>query len=163
MGKWTEIAKTLPKRQEDETPWRLKVNAIKDASRAKPTPEVLSAYRDLRAKKEALEAEVSALNAHILAAEELLADAYQSTGRETPFYFEDGARVEVNDAVAFQVEDSEKLMAWVHQEKLERLLSLPAPTRDSIARQRLEGNQSLPDGMKASAYSQVRFVSPRKK
>jgi len=71
--------------------------------------------------------------------------------------------VEVNDAVAFSVEDSEKLMAWIRQEKLERLLTLAAPTRDSIARQLLEDNKALPDGMKASAYAQVRFVKARKK
>jgi len=165
MGKWTEIAKTLPRRQEEESPFRLKVNAHKESARRNGiagVEPVKAAYRVARSKKEELEARVSELNAEILACEELLADDATATGRETPYYYEDGARVEVNPSVAFSVEDAEKLMAWVRTNKLERLLSLNAQTRDSIARQRLESGEALPDGVKASAYSAVRFVKPKK-
>jgi hypothetical protein len=166
MGKSTEVAKTLPRRPEVESAWRMKVNGLKDAARSAGLTEserIKAAYRKLRAVKDELEAAVSENNSAIAAAEELLVEDYTATKRETPYYFDDGARVEVNDALAFQVEDADALMAWVHQEKLERLLSLNAQTRDSIARQRLEGALPLPDGVTASAYSQIRFVGPKRK
>lgn len=162
MGKWTEIVKTLGKRKEEESPWRLKVNGLKDGARKSGLTEsekIKAAYRKLRAQKETLDEAASELNSQIAAAEELLIEDYVATKRDKPYYFDDGARVEVNDAIAFQVEDSDALMKWVHDEKLERLLSLNAQTRDSIARQRLEGGLALPDGLSASGYSQIRFVN----
>jgi hypothetical protein len=166
MGKWTEIAKKLPKVQEEASPWRTRVNEMKDAARKEGLATIThlqEAYRKMRARKEEQEAAEKELNAQLAAVEELMVEDYQTTNRDTPYYYGDGARVEVNDAVAFAVEDSEKLMAWIRQEKLERLLTLAAPTRDSIARQLLEDAKALPDGLKASAYAQVRFVKARKK
>jgi len=160
MGKWTAIAKTLPRAERTEPSWRDNLLALKDELRAQ-LPNLLAltaAYRDARKAKEAYDAGSKPLSMKVLALEALLADTFTAEGRTEPAYDLDGNRVEANDALEFKAVDKDALLAWVHANKLERLLSLNPQTMASIARQRLENNEALPDGVEASAYTQIKLV-----
>jgi len=160
MGKWTNIAKSLPRADRVEPSWRDGLLALKDQLRAQ-LPNLLAltaAYREARQAKEDHEAAGKPLSMRTLALEALLADTFTAEGRMEPAYLDNGDRVEANDALEFKAVDKDALLAWVHANKLERLLSLNPQTMAGIARQRLENNEALPDGVEASAYTQIKLV-----
>lgn len=183
MGKWTEVTKTLPRREgkSDETPrFREKVDLAKqNADRAALKEE----YRKVRADLDALDEKKAPLDVRRQALEELLADSYRNEGRDRPFYFEDGARIEVSDQPSFSVADPEKLIAWVRENHLERLLTLHSSRVTELGKAELEAGRVesikvedpitgeairprcvlMGGAVEASAYSQVKLVVPKPK
>lgn len=158
MGKWTEVAKTLKRREEEPGPFRERVHALKDEVRALAIEQLKAAYRAARDEKEKIEAAESEVNARVKALEELLTDHYQQTGRDTPYYFDDGRRIEVSDQISVRSEDQDKVVAWAKASGYERLLTLNAKTLEGLVKKLVEAGQPVPDGVAVSAYTQVKLA-----
>lgn len=168
MGKWTEVAKRYGPAPEEPGLWRETVNKIKDAAKAamdvvsKNPVALKNAYRKARAEKDALEEKATKLNAKIAALEELLAENAKATERDTPFCFDDGARIEVSDQLSVKCADNDAVLAWIGKRGLQRLLSINPARLASLTKEAIEEGTEVPDGVAISSYQQVKFVGPRK-
>lgn len=164
-GKWAEISKKLPRREEDPSPFRERVRVLKDQSRdlvlvdkeGRSGP-LAAAYRAAREKKEGIETTLSAVNAEIQALEDLISEAFQATAREGPLYFPDGRRIEVSDQISVRSADPDAVSAWARENGFERFLAINAKRLEGIVKASLEEGQALPDGVLVSAYSQVKLA-----
>jgi len=168
MGKWTEVAKRYGPAPQEPGVWREMVNKLKD--QAKGLMDVVSgnpvalknAYRKARAEREKLEEQESKLNARIAALEELLAENAKATERDTPYCFDDGARIEVSDQLSVKCADNDAVLAWIKKNGLERLLTVNPARLASMTKDAVENGTEVPEGVAISSYQQVKFVGPRK-
>jgi uncharacterized phage protein gp47/JayE len=159
LGKWTEIAKTLPRREEEPGRFRERVNELKDAARAKTLDELAADYRQVRKEKEDLEVVESGINARQMALEALLSETWVSEARDTPFYFTDGSRIEVSDQISVRAADQEAVTAWAKANNYERFLTMNAKRLEGLTKAALESGDAIPDGVVVTAYSQVKLAS----
>lgn len=164
MGKWTEIAKRYDAATPEPGIWREGVNKLKDdAKTALKIDDIKLAYRNAREEKEVVEATLSTVNAKIAAFEELLAEDAKATERDGPYYFDDGARVEVSDQLSVKCADNDAVLKWVKANELDRLLSVNPARLASLTKDAIENGSAVPDGVAINSYQQVKYVGPRKK
>jgi hypothetical protein len=159
MGKWSELAKTLPRREEEPGAFREKVNALKDESRAQTLDELAAAYRKVRAEKKANEEVESGINARQMALEALLSETFLAENRDGPYYFSDGGRIEVSDQISVRAADQDAVTAWAKKNDYERFLTMNAKRLEGLTKAALEAGQEIPDGVVVTAYSQVKLAS----
>ena len=158
MGKWSEISKTLPRREEEPGAFREKVNTFKDSQRVKSLDELAAAYRLIRAAKADLEKEETDLNVQQLALEALISETFVAENRDKPYYFSDGARIEVSDQISVRAADPEAVTEWAKANGYERLLSMNSKRLEGLTKAALEAGQAIPDGGVVTAYSSVKLV-----
>jgi len=158
MGKWTEVAKTLPRREAEPGSFQDKVNAIKDENRYATLDELAVRYRGIRNEKESLEWQETEINARQMALEALISETFVAENRQTPYYFSDGGRVEVSDQISVRASDQEAVTAWATANGYGRMLTLNAKRLEGLTKAALEAGQAIPDGVVVSAYSQVRIT-----
>lgn len=159
MGKWSEIAKTLPRREDEPGKFRERVNELKDAYRASTLEELAADYRQVRKEKEDLETVESGINARQMALEALLAETWVNESRDQPFYFSDGSRIEVHDSISVRAEDPEAVTEWAKKNGYERMLTMNAKRLEGLTKAALEAGDAIPDGVIVTAYSQVKLAS----
>src|SRR3990167_11159621 len=123
-GKWTEIAKTLGRREDEPGAFQSQVNELKDADRGKALDELAAKYRQVRKEKEDLETVAKGINAREMALAALISEVFVSEARDKPFYFTDGARIEVSDQISVRAADSDAIVAWMKANGYERMLKI---------------------------------------
>lgn len=159
MGKWSEIAKTLPRREAEPGSFQERVNALKDEARGLSLEDLAARYRSVRAEKEKHETVEKGLNAEAMALEALLSELWVAENRDTPFYFSDGSRIEVHDQVSVRSEDPEAVTEWAKANGYERFLTMNAKRLEGLTKAALEAGQEIPAGVVVTAYSQVKLAS----
>jgi len=158
MGKWSEVAKTLPRREEEPGRFRDQVNELKDGSRTKTLDELAADYRKVRAEKKAHEEVETGINARQMALEALISETFLAENRDGPYYFSDGGRIEVSDQVSVRSGDPEAVTAWAKANGYERFLTMNAKRLEGLTKAALEAGQEIPDGVVVTAYSQVKLA-----
>lgn len=156
-GKWSELAKTLPRREEAEGSFRTVVNDLKDESRVLSLDALAEKYRIARKEKEVLEKVESGINARIAALEALISETFVNENRDGGYYFPDGSRIDVSDNISVRAADQDAVSEWARTHGYERMLTLNAKRLEAIAKAALEAGQEIPDGVVITAYSQVKF------
>ena len=156
-GKWTAIAKTLPRREAEPGSFQERVNVLKDESRGLNLEALAAKYRQVRSEKDEQEVVERGINARQMALEALLSELWVAENRDGPYFFSDGSRIEVHDAISVRASDPEAVVAWSKLNGYERFLTLNAKRLEGIAKAALESGQEIPDGVVVSAYSQVKF------
>jgi phage host-nuclease inhibitor protein Gam len=162
MGKWTEVAKRYGPAPVEPGIWREGVNRLKDDAKTLGIEDVKLAYRNARDEKDAAEELVSKANAKCAAFEELLAEDAKATERDTPYYFDDGAQIQVSDQLSIKCADNDAVLAWVKKNELQRLLSINPARLASLTKEAIENGTEIPEGVAINSYQQVKFVGPRK-
>lgn len=160
MGKYTDVLLKLPKFTDTENVrFQALVAAFKGTVTDRSAAALARAYHDARVKKDALEDQVSSLNVEIEALVQLLDQAYEEEGVQT-IKLENGASVAAEPEPYAAVLDREALRAWTVAQGLERLLSLPWQTTNSMTKEALLAGRPLPDGVEA--FSKPKFVLRKK-
>jgi hypothetical protein len=159
MGKWSEIAAALPRREEEPGAFREKVNTFKDAQRVKTLDELAAAYREVRREKTELEKDETDLNVRQMALEALITEAFLAENREGGYYFSDGGRIDVSDQISVRAADQEAVTEWAKTHGYERMLTLNAKRLEGLTKAALESGDAIPDGVVVTAYSQVKLAS----
>ena len=157
-GKWTEIAKTLGRREDEPGAFQSHVNELKDEDRGKALDELAAKYRQVRKEKEVLETAEKGLNAREIALAALISETFVAEGRDKPFYFTDGARIEVSDQISVRAADPDAIVAWMKANNYERMLSVNPKRLEGLTKAALEAGQDIPDGVVVTAYSQVKLT-----
>jgi len=179
MGKWTEVAKGLPQEELEPGPFREKINALKDERRSRALAALAEEYRAVRAEGDAHEEKGKGISARRLALESLIAETFKTEDRDIPFSFENGDRVQCSDQIAVKCADNDKVLAWVKEKGLERLLSVHASRLTSLMKTRIESGEEtielttdekgrprgvlLGGGVEVAMYPEVKFVKKAKK
>ena len=158
MGKWSEISRALPRREDEPGAFQSQVSELKDADRGKALDELATKYRQVRKEKEVLETVEKGLNAREMALAALISEVFVSEDRDKPFYFTDGARIEVSDQISVRAANSDAIVAWMKANNYERMLSVNPKRLEGLTKAALEAGQDIPDGVVVTAYSQVKLT-----
>lgn len=157
MGKYTEVAKTLPRAVPDAG-WQARVNA-KKAELVDRRPGALALrYKGRKLLKEALEEALTEVNAGIVACEQLAWEALEDQNLES-VKIEGGGFFGKTDDVSVKATDPARLLAWVREKGMEGLLTLNAKTLESLVKERLVEKvpDPVPPGVEVAAYVKTTF------
>jgi hypothetical protein len=105
-------------------------------------------WHRLRAHKDLFEDVEKLLNLQLRAISDMIQALLDSEGQSS-IKLEEGIGVRSQPDVIGLVEDPQKFYDWVHQQKLDSLLSMHHGRLATIVKERLHGNLALPDGVKA--------------
>jgi hypothetical protein len=112
-------------------------------------------WADLRAAKDAVESQLSAINHQIEAYTQLAAAQYDAEGVDK-IRLDDGEAPRLSYEPYASVEDNDKFLEWCIKNGYRRSLTLPWQTRTAIAKDRIESGEPLPDGIKV--WSRIKMV-----
>lgn len=147
MGKYDEVIKKLKPLPIEKPAWQEKVRLVKldiDLS----TSGLALAWANLRAEKKRIEEELSQFEVVLEAHKQLIVCAYEIDSI-TSMKLVDGKSVSVQPEPHAVVEDREEFRLWCIEEGLERSLTLPWMTTNSLTKERLLQGEKEPDGVKA--------------
>jgi hypothetical protein len=148
-GKYAEACSKLDP-VDRSGPFQQKVEQAKANYSGRGAADLATAYAAIRAEKDSLAEQDSALNVHLAAVEQLMWDAYDAAGL-TSLKLQSGASVRVGVEPSTTVTDRAALVAWAKANGLEGLLTLYAQTVGGIVRERLLSGLPMPDGVEVRA------------
>lgn len=154
MGKYTDVVRGLPRAEAEDQSFQQRVDQIKPEFPNRKPAALAKEYRALRLDREALDAQLAALNARLTAVEQLLWDSYEQDGLSS-VKLDDGSSVSVQPEPAAQVQDRDALRAWAVANGMERALTLPWQTVNAVTKQRLLDGDPLPDGVAATVRTKT--------
>lgn len=160
-GKWSEVAKTLPRREAEPGSFQNRVNEVKDINRSKTLEELADLYRQVRQRKTVHEAAETDINVDQVAFESLISETFVAENRDKPYYFSDGGRIEVSDQISVRAADQDAVVTWAKENGYERMLSMNPKRLEGLTKAALEAGQSIPDGVVVTAYSQVKMTGSK--
>jgi hypothetical protein len=147
-------------------PWGQEVEEARKAVTDRSPEALRDAYREARELKaeidERHDAELRPLHARIAALESFITDLYDQGYSAGPLRCIDGARVECSADVSAKVVDMPALIRWLKATGREDYLTVHAQRAQSLAKQALEVNDPMPEGVEVRGYYKVKFVGPKK-
>lgn len=152
MGKYTELAKTLPRAPKAE--FGEEVIRAKEEFQERSPGALARAYEEAKAAKASAEEAVKAVNVRIRALEDLLYNAYEEAGI-TSLKLESGRTVSVNPEPYVTVLDRDAVREWAKENGHERDLNFNANTLSAIVKSRALNRESLPPGVELKVWSRV--------
>ena len=154
MGKYSNLAKTLPKAEDTPTPEWL-VPYLQAITTQQPGALAV-AYKDAQARKAELAAEVKDHNKHIMALEMILTRVLDEQGLEQ-VRVQGGGLVSAVGDVNVKITDRDAVRQWARDNGHERDLNFNPQTLSGIARTMALEKQGLPAGVELTPYTKVRF------
>lgn len=161
-GKYAAVIDKLPRLLGTEPAYQEKVNVVKaEIVKELATPlgppvgsDFAYRYTELRAQKEEIEEQLSAINLQIEAINQLIVDQFESEGVSS-VRLSTGASVSVQYEPSAQVVDKEAFRLWCLAQGLERSMVLPWMTTNAITKERLLAGDPEPEGVKAHAKTKL--------
>jgi hypothetical protein len=159
-GKYADVIPHLPKyKPEFEDPnYQAKVDAVKTHLRGKydlTGVNLAALYAEQRTVKDKLDEQVYNNNLMIEALCQLLYDRYEIEGVTSVALFE-GPTIRIQMEPYGKIEDPEAFRKWCIETGLEKKLTLPWNSMNSIVKERLLNGEPEPPGVKA--YQKPKFV-----
>jgi multidrug efflux pump subunit AcrB len=149
----------LPKYTDSDASYVERVRMARDrivTDSDKMTPASLARhYRELRDTKDIMTAELSSLEVELEAVAQLMTQHFEEEGLTQ--VKTDRELISVYAEPYSSVEDPEALRQWCVSEGLERRMTLPWVTVNSITKQRLEDGLPAPDGVRIYAKDRIRM------
>lgn len=147
MGKYTELAKTLPKLE--EAPDRQQqINEVKKELPSGSSPRLAELYLKLRNEKSEAEERMSEINLSIDAVKQLIEESYEAD-EITSLRLKSGKTVSTQVEPVASVADREAYRLWCLEQGMEREMHLHAQTTKSLMRSMLLEKGETPPGVKA--------------
>lgn len=153
MGQYSHLKERYGAPPVQDPPWQEKVNKERSVLENNPT-KLAESYKDLRARKDALEEQIKVLNIQIAAREQALVSWLEGSGL-TQFKMADGTTVFIKDSPYSSVEDKDKFIAWIRETGQEALLSVHYQTMNGLVTQRLANGEPEPPGIKVFIKSGI--------
>ena len=155
MGKYTDLAKSLPK-EETATPEWLQPYL---AAITTQQPGALAVeYRDAQKAKAELAIQVKDNNKRLMALELVLTRVLDEQGLEQ-VRVQGGGLVSATGDVNVKVEDRDAIREWAQANGHERDLNFNPQTLSGIVRSMALDGQGIPPGVKLTPYTKVRFTA----
>jgi len=124
------------------------------------TSDIVDKYVELRKKKAVIDAKLKDVNLLLEAIGEMLIKQYEAQGIDT-MRLVSGASVAVNPEPKVRVTDPDACREWAKKEGLERLLSIPWQTLNSMAKERLLSGDPFPEGTELKTRDKIVYRKPR--
>jgi hypothetical protein len=148
MGKYTSVLHKLQDLPDDQPAERReRLNIIKGNLSTLTTVELCKKYKQQRARKNELEEKLSGVNENIDALQELIVDSMMDSGMSSIRLIEGGS-VSHNPQPYAQVTDRDVYNAWIVNEGLDRLRTVPWQSTNSMCKERLLTGKDDPPGTK---------------
>lgn len=162
MGKYSTVIDRLPRLLGAAPAYQEKVNAVKQAIAADPDFKLHASwlateYAGLRAEKNTAEAVVSDVNLRLEAVSQLMTEQFEVEGVTSMKVA--GSAISVYMEPYAQVADKEAFRLWCVAQGLERQMSLPWQTTNSLTKARLLEGDPEPDGVTCYAKVRIRMGS----
>jgi hypothetical protein len=152
-GKYAQVLPNLKALPPQDGPYQEKVEAAKRALIEQhdtlTSTALANMYADLDSAKDELSEEEKRLNLEMEAVSQLMQAAFEKEGVERIDSAEHGKNVTLQAEPYAQVTDADVFREWCKEQDLERKLSLPWATTNSITKQRLLDGLDPPPGVKA--------------
>jgi hypothetical protein len=158
-GKYAKVVNALPKLAGEEPAYQDKVTVVKLAMIAEPeykpgASAMAKAYAAVRAEKARIEEQLSECNLRLTAIEQLLVDQYELEDTAS-VRLDTGESISVQVEPYAQVQDREAFRQWCVAEGLEKLMSIPWTTANSLTKQRLVDGLPEPPGVTVFAKNKI--------
>lgn len=166
-SKYDSILPSLPSLPVADQSYQAKVDKVKADIPQADAATLSKAYAALRKLRDDVEDELSAVNLQIEAYTQLLV-ASQDAGEEgwgaygasdNTLRLVTGDKVEIRKEPYAVVKDKEAHRAWAIAQGLDRLLSLPWQTTNSLAKELLMKGEQPPDGVEVFGRSKIVFTA----
>ena len=154
MGKYTAIAAELTAKPEPSE-FQDKVNAVKVTVKKVQPANLAHEIVRIRAEKDAIKKSLSTINVRLVAHEQLLAEAFESSGI-THLTLESGDSISTSIKPYARIQDRDAFRAWCVNHGLEQALVLPWQTTNALVSERLMNGQDEPDGI--DTYKQTTII-----
>jgi hypothetical protein len=160
LGKYSKVAKDLPRAEPVAGEFQDRVNALKD-NIPDWTPGALArGYAEAKDAKKEHEEKEKELNIRVAAFEQLISLVFGDQDISS-VRLEDGRPVSVNPEPYAVVIDRDALNAWVAENNLDRLRTLSWQTTNALAKERLLAGDAPPDGVELKLRDAVRITKAR--
>jgi len=144
---------------------REKINAVKDQFRLVPEfnndhamLNTAQAYADMRAAKDELKKALSELEVKLVAITELMVDKFEANEHRR-IYLDGGRLVSTYREPYAKIINKEEHRLWCIKQGLERSMTLPWSTTNSLMKKMLIAGDPTPDGVEIWAQPKVRLGS----
>ena len=152
MGKYTELAKTLPRAP--KVPVSEAVNAAKDTYRTRTPAALAAAYEEVKDELALHDEARKAITTRQSALEALLYTAYDE-GDITSLKLKSGRTVSVNPEPYVVTINRDEVREWAQANGHERDLNFNANTLSAIVKARALAKDGLPPGVELKVWSRV--------
>lgn len=153
MGKWTNLKGTVQK-FEQEPSYQQEIDEHKQALVGHTKLQLCEELYDEDLAKKRLEAELHTCNARREALSQLLLERLEADG-DSKFVNAFGTFYVADDPYS-KVVDKLSYLAWVREQGLEALLTVPYQSTNVQVKERLEAGEPLPPGVEVYIKSAVR-------
>lgn len=158
-SKYAKILPNLPKMvgsAGDEPGYQDKVNQVKATYAADyPMAQLAIDYVNLRSQEDELNEQLKEIRLRKAAVEQMLLDKMEDNGLDS-MRLATGQSVSAQPEPYAQVVDRDALLSWVKANGLERSLTLPWQTVNSLTKERLMNGDSEPDGV--TVFNKAKLV-----
>jgi hypothetical protein len=155
MGKWSNLKEKLVKFVE-EPKYQQRIDAMKPLYQPKGREGMFKELAALKVKKEKVEEQLKDINLRVAAIDQLLVTDLEGAN-EAAVKTKLGT-FSLKDSPYPKVVDQRKLLEWVHDNKLDEILTVSYQTMAAMCKDRLQKGEDVMDGVEVYMKTSILFT-----